>query len=127
MRYLKTLPKTGEVDITTITLIGRPRVQRLQLADLKAVEPKILNVANFKTDKIDPTRPWWAGKGQRSYAIGQGKKSVKIGWAWDEVAEAIKLGRLRGASAVAGVKPSVGVKAAVKTGIAKSTPAAPKK
>lgn len=126
MRYLKTLPKTGEVDITTITLIGRPRVQKLQFADLRAVEPRVLNVANFRTNKVDTTRPWWSGRGQRSYAIGEGKKSVKQGWVWDEVAEAIRKGRLRSTSAVAGSKSSANVKGAENSGMAKPASAVPK-
>lgn len=94
-RYLRTLPKNGEMDVTTITLIGRPRVQRYELGDLKAVQPKLLNVANFKSDKLDKTRPWWAGKGQRSYAIGEAKGKSREGWVWDVVAQAIRENKLR--------------------------------
>ena len=100
-RYLKTLPKSGEVDITTITLIGRPRVQRLQFGDLKAKQPKLLNVANFETQRVDASRPWWAiGQGQRQYAVGQAKGKSREGWAWDVVAETIRTGKLRDASTV---------------------------
>lgn len=115
-RYLRTLPKSGELDITTITLIGRPRVQRLQFGDLKAVQPRILDVANFKTDKVDTTRPWWAGKGQKAYAVGTAKGKSREGWAWDVVAEAIRKGKLRGppvAGEVVKTVPTASAKAAV--------------
>lgn len=95
-RYLRTLPKSGELDITTITLIGRPRVQRLQFGDLKARQPKLLNVANFETERIDASRPWWAfGQGQRQYAIGEAKGKSREGWAWDVVSETVRAGKLK--------------------------------
>lgn len=119
VRYLRTLPKTGEVDITTITLIGRPRVQRLQFGDLKTQKPRLLNVANFKTDRIDASRPWWAfGQGQRQYAVGQAKGKSREGWAWDVVAQAIREEKLRDAP-VAGIKTAAAKAAAAPVATAK--------
>ena len=82
-------------------------MQRLQFGDLLPKQPKLLNVANFETKKIDESRPWWAiGQGQRQYAVGQAKGKSREGWAWDVVADAIRAGKLRDAPA-AGAKTGV--------------------
>lgn len=74
-------------------------MQRLQFGDLKARQPKLLNVANFETERIDASRPWWAiGQGQRQYAVGEAKGKSREGWAWDVVADTIRNGRLRDAA-----------------------------
>jgi hypothetical protein len=122
-RYLRTLPATAEVDITTITLIGRPRVQKLRVNELQAVEPRLLNVANFKRTTTDETRPWWAGRGQRSYAIGEARGRAREGWAWDVVAEAIRTGRVRGAAVAGKGQPGI-AKTAEKSGALRPAPAA---
>jgi hypothetical protein len=90
-RYLRTLPPDAAIDITTITLIGRPRVQRLKISELTPKKPGWLNVANFHRTTEDTTRPWWAGKGIRQFSIQDNKeKSCREGWAWEVVAGKIR-------------------------------------
>ncbi len=74
----------------------------MQFGDLQAQQPRLLNVANFKTERIDTTRPWWAlGQGQRQYAIGEAKGKARDGWCWDVVAAAIREGKLKDAPSAA--------------------------
>jgi hypothetical protein len=119
-RYLAALPETGTVDITTVTLIGRPRVQTVALGNLEAVKPRLLSVANFRRVRRDETRPWWAGRGQSKFAVNQAYgKGVKMGWVWEEVAAAIRGGKLRDGNVNAS---TIG-----KSGVVKAAVAGPRK
>jgi len=94
------------------------------VSELKAVEPRLLNVANFQRTTRDETRPWWAGRGQRSYAIGEARGRAREGWAWDVVADAVRAGRVRAAPAAGKVGQAVIAKTAEKSGALRPAPAA---
>jgi hypothetical protein len=79
VRYSKNLPKTAEVDITTMNLIGRPRVSRIKLSELHPHKQSIFNgYANYARDttEVNAKRPWWMGKAVRLFSIPEGKSNI---------------------------------------------------
>ncbi|KAA8577072.1 hypothetical protein EYC84_007080 [Monilinia fructicola] len=64
MRYSKNPPKDAQIDITTMNFVGKPRVTRFDVSELKAVKQRF-GVGNFSRDtkKIDATKKMVDAKG----------------------------------------------------------------
>lgn len=72
-RWARNIPPSTEIDLTTIRSFGRPRVSRMKLSDLRATSAR-LGVANlarrFQSSGNETKRPWWMGKPQELFYIG---------------------------------------------------------
>ncbi|KAB8302160.1 hypothetical protein EYC80_005607 [Monilinia laxa] len=91
MRYSKNPPKDAQVDITTMNFVGKPRVTRFDVSELKAVKQRF-GVGNFSRDKkkIDATRKWWMPKAVRLFGVHGGAGKVRDGEAWENIAKKIR-------------------------------------
>ncbi|RAL62998.1 hypothetical protein DID88_004084 [Monilinia fructigena] len=91
MRYSKNPPKDAQVDITTMNFVGKPRVTRFDVSELKAVKQRF-GVGNFSRDtkKIDATRKWWMPKGCTVIWSSWGAGKVREGEAWENIANKIR-------------------------------------
>ncbi|TGO85919.1 hypothetical protein BPOR_0351g00020 [Botrytis porri] len=91
MRYSKNPPKDAQVDITTMNFVGKPRVTRLEISELKAVKQRF-GVVNFSRDtkKINATRKWWMPKAVRVFGVHGGAGRVREGEAWENLANKIR-------------------------------------
>lgn len=71
LRYVKNLPKDAELDITTMNLIGKPRVSRMKVSELYPRETRYPGAPNCQRDTkgIDARRPWWMGKARSLFSI----------------------------------------------------------
>lgn len=90
LRYSKTLPKNAELDITTMNFIGKPRVTRVKVGDLRAVKERF-GFANYSRDTkvLNSKRPWWMGKAVRLFGVTNDKSGVMGGEVWENVAKGI--------------------------------------
>lgn len=98
-RYSMALPRTATIDITTMNLIGKPRVNRMQVSELRALtKPRIVGGANFeriKDAKREAVRKWWMGREVRMFSIRGGEGNVREKGVWDHVAKCISRNSLR--------------------------------
>jgi len=90
LRYSKTLPKTAELDITTMNFIGKPRVTRVKAGDLYATKER-MGFANYcrDTTELNTKRPWWMGKAIRQFGVHNEKSGIMDGQVWENVAKSI--------------------------------------
>ncbi|KAL2061217.1 hypothetical protein VTL71DRAFT_7490 [Oculimacula yallundae] len=93
LRYTKTLPKTAELDITTMNFIGKPRVARMLVSDLKARKQR-LGFATLERDtrELDGKRKWWMGRAVRLFGVTNERSGVLQGEVWRNVRRAIERG-----------------------------------
>lgn len=91
MRYSKSPPKDAQADITTMNFVGKPRVTRLNISELKAIKQRF-GVANFSRDtkKINATRKWWMPKAVRLFGVHGGRATVREGEAWENLAQRLR-------------------------------------
>ncbi len=93
-RYAKNLPKDAELDITSLTSLGRPRVSRMPVSALAPVSrsQRWLGVENFtrSSEELMAGRRWWAGKPMANFSIRGGSSRCKEAWVWDLVVASIK-------------------------------------
>ncbi|KAK3945438.1 hypothetical protein QBC46DRAFT_372236 [Diplogelasinospora grovesii] len=86
-RTHQTASTGSTLDIVTLSLIGRPRMVSVPLADLKPTNAR-LGMVNYTTSS-SATK----GKGQKGekkqFNIQPGNNSLKNGWLWRDIAEAI--------------------------------------
>jgi hypothetical protein len=90
-RYSKSLPKDAILDITTMNVVGKPRVSRLEVCQLRPVQRRF-SLANYtRTIPASATkRPWYASRPIREFAILDGVKGVKDSGIWENVARCIQ-------------------------------------
>ncbi|KAF4629197.1 hypothetical protein G7Y89_g8948 [Cudoniella acicularis] len=91
MRYSKNLPKDAEIDITTMTVLGRPRVTRMKVTDLYPVKERF-GLANYarNTKEINAKRPWWMGKAVRQFGVHSGRSQIMGGQVWENIQAGIE-------------------------------------
>ncbi|TVY39932.1 hypothetical protein LSUB1_G005040 [Lachnellula subtilissima] len=77
-RFTKTLPRDAEIDITTMNVLGKPRVARMKIQDLSATNERF-GLVNYVRDTktINKRRKWWMGKAVRQFwrSCGEGEYS----------------------------------------------------
>ena len=91
LRYSNSLPRNAMLEITTMNIAGKPRLSRVEAADLYAVKRRF-SLANFaqSTTRKDAKRPWWAMKPVKEFAIlGRSGRTREDG-VWENVAKSIK-------------------------------------
>jgi len=82
MRYSKNLPPNAELDVTTMNLIGKPRVSRMKISELQPHKAmKFGGIANVARDtaEVNAKRPWWMGKAPRLFSIPDVKSRIPGG------------------------------------------------
>ncbi|KAK4193290.1 hypothetical protein QBC35DRAFT_446436 [Podospora australis] len=92
-KFVKTAPPNTKIDITTMSLIGKPRVSSMMLSDIKPAKSR-LGLVNYARDTTlaDKGRKWWRFKAVGEFSIQETHvdlKKIKTGWAWKELAEQI--------------------------------------
>ncbi|CZT04541.1 uncharacterized protein RAG0_10961 [Rhynchosporium agropyri] len=93
LRYSKNLPPTAELDITTMNFIGKPRVARMNIGDLKAKKARF-GFAGFERDtqELNGRRKWWMGKPVRLFGVTNEGSGLLEGEVWRNVERAIRRG-----------------------------------
>jgi hypothetical protein len=91
MRYSANLPKDASIYITTMNIIGRPHVSRVNVSELYPIK-KPLNIANFARDtkEISSKRPWWARRYVRRFAILETSGATREKGIWENVVRSIR-------------------------------------
>jgi hypothetical protein len=89
-RYSQKLPKDAEIDITTMNLIGKPRVSRMKISELYPAKERF-GLANYarNTKVLNSKRPWWMGRVPRQFGIHGSRSKIMGGEIWDNVARSI--------------------------------------
>lgn len=92
-RFARTAPPNTKIDITTMSLIGKPRVSSMTVSDLRPARAR-LGLVNYARDTTiaDRGRKWWRFKAVSQFAIQETStdlKKIKTGWVWKELAEGI--------------------------------------
>ncbi|KAK4241568.1 hypothetical protein C8A03DRAFT_12222 [Achaetomium macrosporum] len=90
-RFARTAPPNTRLDVTTMSLIGKPRVSSMMLSDLRPASRKF-GIVNYVRDTamLDAKRKWWRFKAVGEFNVQEdGDKKVKNGWVWREVKEGI--------------------------------------
>lgn len=90
-RFARTAPPNTRVDITTMSLIGKPRVSSMTLGDLHPARRR-LGTVNYVRDPVPRRRVWWHFPPVREFNVQEdtpGQKKLKTGWVWNALAEGI--------------------------------------
>ncbi|KAK3300522.1 uncharacterized protein B0H64DRAFT_17600 [Chaetomium fimeti] len=95
-RFARTAPPNTRLDVTTMSLIGKPRVSSMVLSDLRPAPPASararLGTVNFVRDTAlaDAQRKWWRFRAVANFNVQEGvEDTVKTGWVWRDVREGI--------------------------------------
>lgn len=90
IRYSKSLPKDAEIDITTMNLVGKPRVARMKVSSLYPIKERF-GLANYGRDtkELNSKRPWWMGRAVRQFGVHAGKSQIMGGEVWENVAATV--------------------------------------
>ncbi|KAK3336533.1 hypothetical protein B0T19DRAFT_409768 [Cercophora scortea] len=100
-RFAKNAPGNTRLDVTTMSLIGKPRVSSMTLADLRPMK-KRLGMVNYERDTsfANANRKWWRFRAVGNFNIQKGNdKKVKTGWVWRELENGIFAKAAAGAGA----------------------------
>jgi predicted YcjX-like family ATPase len=90
-RFARTAPPNTRLDVTTMSLIGKPRVSSMVLSDLRPANAR-LGTVNFVRDTrlVDAGRKWWRFRAVRGFNVQEGVEGVaKSGWVWKGLKEGI--------------------------------------
>jgi hypothetical protein len=90
-RFARTAPPNTRIDVTTMTLIGKPRVSSMVLSDLRP-ESRRFGMVNYVRDTslANAQRKWWRFRAVGEFNVHeQGDGGLKTGWVWKEVKEGI--------------------------------------
>jgi predicted YcjX-like family ATPase len=91
-RFAKSPPPNTRLDVTTISLIGKPRVSSMTIADLRPTNERF-GMVNFVRDTtiLNAKRQWWRWRAVAHFNVQENNHgTIKTGWVWNEVAGAIK-------------------------------------
>ncbi|KAK3393590.1 hypothetical protein B0H63DRAFT_20908 [Podospora didyma] len=90
-RFARTAPPSTRLDITTMTLIGKPRVSSVRVGDLQPVHRR-LGMVNYvrETAALNSKRKWYRFRAVGKFHVQAGNdEKIKTGWVWREIADAI--------------------------------------
>ncbi|KAK3330088.1 hypothetical protein B0H66DRAFT_542746 [Apodospora peruviana] len=90
-KFAKSVPPTTRLDLSTLSLIGKPRVSSTTVGELRPVS-KRLGMVNYERDttKLNKDRKWWRFRPLGLFNVQKGnEKKTKTGWVWGQVVEAI--------------------------------------
>ncbi|KAH6650593.1 hypothetical protein F5144DRAFT_637588 [Chaetomium tenue] len=86
-RFARTAPPNTRLDVTTMSLIGKPRTSSMALSDLRPANARFGTV-NFVRDTAiaDAQRKWWRFRAVANFNVQEGVEGVaKAGWVWKEL------------------------------------------
>jgi hypothetical protein len=93
-RFARNAPGSTRLDVTTMSIVGRPRTSVVAVSDLYPVRRRF-GMVNYARDSADagPPPPRW--RLQRPSADkfsiqGHGAENVSNGWVWKEIANGIE-------------------------------------
>ena len=83
-RWIQEVPKSTEIDLTTMRFAGRARVTRLPLSDLKPTKARlgVANLAKISRLSTEPSKPWWMGKELNLFYVANENKSNQESKIW---------------------------------------------
>ncbi|EOO00680.1 putative paired amphipathic helix protein [Phaeoacremonium minimum UCRPA7] len=92
-RFARTMPPNTRLQVTTMNMIGKPRVSDMTVSDLRPAHQR-LGVVNYVRDTAleNAARPWWMFRAVGRFSIqraSSGTADAKEGWVWREVADGI--------------------------------------
>lgn len=90
-RFARTAPPNTRLDVTTMSLIGKPRVSSMVLSDLRPARRKF-GMVNYARDTAlaDAKRKWWRFRAVSEFNVQEGGEAgIKTGWVWREVRDGI--------------------------------------
>ncbi|KAL2158031.1 hypothetical protein VTH06DRAFT_4841 [Thermothelomyces fergusii] len=98
-RFARAAPPSTRLDVTTMSLIGKPRVSSMTLADLRPVPARAprprLGTVNYARDtaRLDAARPWWRFRAVAHFSVqddGAVERRVRTGWVWADIRDGIE-------------------------------------
>lgn len=89
-RFVKNPPSDTRIDITTISIIGKPRVSEMTIADLQPAKERF-GLVNYVRDTklIDARRKWYAYRAVGKFHVQQDLGNVREAWVWNDIAAVI--------------------------------------
>ena len=93
-RFAKNAPPNTPVSISTMNLVGKPRVSNMVVADLRPVRER-LGIVNFARDPPSTAHRKWYQRftlppsTKFSIPPRNPRDSAREGWVWDEIAASI--------------------------------------
>jgi hypothetical protein len=83
-------PSEATVDMTTLSFIGKPRVSRMKLSELRHVPPDkpwrhtVLGLVNWErdTEAEDRRRKWYHYRAIGKFGVHWANKGVRYAWVW---------------------------------------------
>lgn len=93
-RFARAAPPNTKLDVTTMSLIGKPRVSSMTLADLRPARAR-LGIVNYARDtaRLDAARKWWRFRAVAHFSVQDDdpgvQRRLKTGWVWREIRDGI--------------------------------------
>ena len=87
LRFAKAPPPTTRLDLSTLSLIGKPRVSAMTLGDLRPTHRRF-GLVNLERDTAaeDARRRWWEFRAVKGFHVQEGmERRLKAGWVWKEM------------------------------------------
>lgn len=90
-RYTQNLPKDAELELTTMSFIGKPRISLVKVGDLRPVRERF-GMVNYVRDTkhLDHQRPWYMGKAVRQFGLHGGVQLKGNPEIWENIVKSIK-------------------------------------
>ena len=89
MRYSQALPKDAKLELTTMNLIGMPRVTRVNVGDLYPAKKRFGTVNYVRNMNGMSKRPWYVGRPARLFGIWGGERIAQGKEVWENIAKTI--------------------------------------
>ncbi|KAI0452474.1 hypothetical protein F5B21DRAFT_332865 [Xylaria acuta] len=85
-RYARTLPSHTELEITTMSVIAKPRVSTVKLSDLAPVSRRF-GIVNMARDAAadNATRKWYMFRAVGNFNAQRASGTSKAPWVWDAI------------------------------------------
>jgi len=90
-RYTQNLSKDANLEITTMSFIGKPRLSVVKVGDLRPVKERF-GIVNYVRDtkKINSDRPWYMYRAVRRFGLHGGVPLKGNPGVWENIVKAIK-------------------------------------
>ena len=89
-RFARELPATAELELTTMSLIAKPRTTRVAVADLRPARAR-LGIVNYARDVAadNAARAWYRFPAVGNFSVQFNNKMPRVSWVWDAVTNVI--------------------------------------
>lgn len=92
-RFAKNIPPNTKLDLTTLSLIGKPRTSSSTVGDLYPTK-KRFGLVNYSRDTTaaNAARKWWRFRAVGDFMVQRGneKRLPKTGWVWKVISDVIE-------------------------------------